>query len=362
MTRLLVLAVWIPTFWVFDTYDWGHPWWKLAAYGALLGLLALPRPPRRGPAWPWGLAALGAAAWGLHRVLPDLAQAPSVDIGYLTDEAVRLLFLQGRNPYEAAITRYSGLEGLHGYPYGPGMLLGFAPAALLGPWGVKALNGLWLAAAVLLTARLAREDAAFAVLCLLLPARLWTELFQAGVVDMLPTVLVLLSITLLHHQSFWPAGLAAGLALSCKWAPAVFLLALLVRRDSPRAFLGGVAAGLLPLAAFAAASPGALWRSTVWAHSAKAFDDTSLRSLAPAEWQWVFPLALVLGAALILRREARAPSLLRHFTLLTVLANVTHGEVHVNHLLWVLPSAAILVAAGAPQPRSRASQSASLRS
>jgi len=268
LLQLLVLLVWAALFNVVGAQTWRHGRQTFVLLLAAAGLVLLlprlrprPRPrwlhrPRR---WLGAMVVCAVVVLGAHllagaasclRARPDMT-----DIPLNTWEAGRVL-LSGENPYavrcqlwaevgaDPHVTRTEdgirilGVPYHYGFPYFPGMLLGFLPARLLG-LGVDGIR-LWnlvLAVAsgwglVLLTRRLAPNQPAATWLALAAFLSVWVyayEIFGYAVVDIMIATFALFAFVALSRGRWGLAGALLGLAWSCKLLPApVLLLALLV--------------------------------------------------------------------------------------------------------------------------------------
>lgn len=79
------------------------------------------------------------------------------------------------------------------------------------------------------------------------------------------------------------AGVFAGLSLSAKFSPALFLIALFVRRALPLRFFVGVAIGCVPMRCFIMWEPARFFHDVVNFHFVKNGTRTSILNLLPVE-------------------------------------------------------------------------------
>ena len=360
LSSALVLGAYAGLFHLLDRYDWGQAFTRFACLAGLL-LMTLATRPRPGPRprEASGLASLAAPAlalvvleWGLYQSLNDLNSPPVVDIGQTTQEAARLVLIEGENPYQSRTIAVLGDDpSMWGFKYGPSMILGYGLSAFLPRSGLKYTSLAVLGATAVLVFLLGRgrgEPGAssatgwFCVALALLPNRLWHELFRQGSNDILPVSLILGSILAVSRRAWVAAGLLAGLSLSAKVSPAVFYLILFVRRRPNPRFLAGFAAGLLPTLPFLAWDAGALVRNVALFHSLKAPDSTSLYSITPGELRVAFTAVQLAAVALVIaknfREEVNHRSLIFWYLVLTLVCEMSYREVHGNHLIWFMPS------------------------
>lgn len=286
VSATLVLVAYAAIFDLLDRYDWDQAFVRFACLASLLAMtLGTRRRPGDTPPRAMGeFTAIVAPAltvlalnWGIYKSLADLDKPPVVDIGQTTQEAARLVFLDGQNPYQSRTIAVLGDNpSMWGFKYGPTMILGYAISAVTPTNGIKYTSLVYLGVTVVLVFLLGRgrgemsESTATAWFCctlMLLPNRLWHELFHQGANDIFPVMLILGSILAVRRKSWALAGLLAGLSLSAKVSPAIFYLFLFVRRRPEPRFVAGFAAGLVPLLPFLAWDPGALFRNVVLFHS-----------------------------------------------------------------------------------------------
>lgn len=370
-SSLATFAIYNFIFDLLHRFDWDQPFVKLACFEALFVLILLVffwRKARtlRPPDWVVAtelVLACAVLSWELVR-LAGLYQVGlgthMNDLGQTTEDAVRLVLQGHGNPYIHEIAKNGNDPAFFGFKYGPGMLIGYALAAL---WpegrGLKTCNLVYLAVTVGLLASLAarlettsyrrrwlRFTAAAVVAALALwPERLHSELFNQGAVDMYPIMLLIASVACLDRKWWLGAGLAAGLSFSAKFSPAAFLLILFIRQRIPRRFVVGCAIGLVPFLPFLLWDAPSLVRNVFIFHSKKSFDTTSLYSVTPGELHYLFSAfqACAVAAAVVLnfRRPLEPRSLVVFFTLLLIAIEVSYREIHGNHLIWFVPVVAL---------------------
>ncbi|SIO56386.1 Protein of unknown function [Singulisphaera sp. GP187] len=363
VSATLVLVAYAAIFDLLDRYDWDQAFVRFACLASLLAMtLGTRRRPDMPPHEAGEIAAIVAPAfailalnWGLYKSLEDLHSPPVVDIGQTTQEAARLVFLDGKNPYESRTIAVLGDNpSMWGFKYGPTMILGYAISVVNPANGIKSTSLAYLGATVVLVFLLGRgrgemsESTATAWFCctlMLLPNRLWHELFHQGSNDIFPVMLILGSILAVRGKAWAWAGLLAGLSLTAKVSPAIFYLVLFVRRRPEPRFVVGFAAGLVPLLPFLAWDAGALFRNVVLFHSTKAADSTSLYSITPKELHYAFTAIQLMTIALVIAKNFHARldhrSLVFWYLVLTLLCEMSYREVHGNHLIWFMPFAAL---------------------
>lgn len=356
---------------------WRSPAVKILTFAGLAGLaVALHRRPRPSGAPPALEARIFAGAalllLGVGSVLhgPEFAKPPQVDIGWTTRDAVRIVFLEQENPYERTTLNPHGTEPrFRGYHYGPGMFVGYWPAAVWADAGVKIANAFYLLLLLVALWWVADPDrlgpterwaaAGFAAaLVLSLERVVWFELFTQGITDLFPVALLVLALGCVGRDRWAAAGALVGLSFAAKVAPACFFLLLFLRRTTPPRFFLGAALGALPLLPFLVSNARALGSNTLVWHATKAFNDTSLLSITPAAIHWVFPILLVLAAVAMvaanLRRRIEVRPLALQLLLLMGAAQFSSRELHRNHIFWFVPVAALILAwnrgGGFPNP------------
>lgn len=348
-------------FYVLDRYDWDQAFVRFACLASLLAVCLACRGTQHPASGSRAevLVAL-ALAWvflerGLEASFDDFTAPPVVDIGVSTQDAARMILVDGANPYQSRTIAVLGDDPMYwGYKYGPTMALGYALAAVSKTHGIKLTNALYLAISTILVYRLGRGNGTragaraagwFCVALLLLPNRLWYELFHQGAIDIFPILLILGSLAAIGREAWFTAGVLAGLSFSAKFSPGVLFLILLFRKPWNARLFVGIGLGLVPFLPFLLWDAPALARNYLFFHLMKPGDSTSLHSITPKELHFLFPLFQAASAAVILVRNSRdegAP-LTRAFWLLVLIltTEVAYKEVHGNHLIWIIPFAAL---------------------
>jgi hypothetical protein len=369
--ELLLLGLLALVYGWFQAYDWGQPFTKLICFAALFAIVALAGGGRQPTLASAPLArtevlllalvlffVVGqrAADYGKH-----LGRQPKVDVGSTTQQAASVFFREGQNPYrnERIYVRPELLARFPGFHYGPVMFLGYAPSAFSPALGLKVTSLAYLAATLLVLATLLWASAGstgldrvsailFLLVATLLPERLWYELFRQGAIDILPVVLLALSLYFLQADKWFAAGLFIGLSLSAKLSPALFLLVVLLRRRTRRELVAGLLVGLTPVLAFLLWDFRAAVDGIFLLLLAVDYDSTSLYSITPQPMHFVFPLALLVAVIVTVVRNFERPevldSVVRSFLLLLMVAEVCHKEIHTNHLIWFIPFLGYLLA------------------
>jgi hypothetical protein len=371
LSPIALLLAYALLFDLLDRFDWGEAFVRFACLAALMAMVVV-TPPRllvaaEGTAKQQRLGLILAAVLalvllerGLYSVVEDLTKPPVVDIGITTQDGVRMLLLRGENPYQSRTIAVLGDDSNYwGFKYGPTMLLGYAACALSEDHGIKLMNGLYLALCGILVYTLGRgpgrstADHATGLFCaalLVLPHRIWYETFHQGAIDIFPVVLILASLRAGAAGAWFVAGLLAGLSFSAKFSPAIFYLLLLVGWPLNRRLVAGILVGLLPFLPFALWDGQALLRNYLLFHLKKPPDSTSLYSITPRALHVVFPILQVVAAAVVIVGNRRAGDCapFRTFWLLVLIlaAEITYKEVHGNHLIWIVPFAAIHLGRG----------------
>lgn len=365
LSPLIVLGLFDYVFRLLHTYEWGQPFARLICFSALFaGVIYLTRPRKDLflPRYVYVIEFLACGGlllsmlWSLGlRSYSHLWNPPDVDIGAITQEAAKLLFTQFQNPYQSPLNVLPE-PGYEGFKYGPIMILGYLPSAFFPQSGYKMMSALYLLLSlaclgylswqrgVVLARNLA--TVVFVITLALIPERVGHELFVIGVNDILPVFLLLLSVVFLkRNNDFW-AGLLAGLSFSAKFSPALFFIALLVRKEFRGNFFLGVGAGLLPNLFFLAWDYRSFLRSGFLFNAVKGYDSTSLYSITPKPLHFVFSL-IQLGAcvgffARNFYKRLELMELTTSFILLLTIIEAFYRQVHGNHLIWFIPFLALI--------------------
>ncbi len=366
LSTLALLGVYSALFFLLDRYDWGQAFVRFACLACLVLICLVTCRPAVARA-PLGeraarielVLAVGLVIFLAGRVLlrawDEMGRPPRVDIGVTTRDAARMLFLDGRNPYRSETIAVLGDDPRYwGYKYGPAMIFGYAICAVASESGVMLANLVYLAGSLVAVFVLARDEnhsrrghatAWYCCALILLPDRVWYELFHQGVIDIFPIALILVSLVFVARRGWFLAGLLAGLSFSAKFSPGMFYLALFLKRERIPRFFAGLACGLLPVAAFLAWDAGALLRNSLVFHLIKGYDSTSLYSITPRELHAIFPLVQIatMGCVLVgnYTRGIEPRSLVYRLLILVVVIEATYKEVHENHLIWIIPLAAL---------------------
>ncbi|HEY4186522.1 MAG TPA: glycosyltransferase 87 family protein [Polyangia bacterium] len=364
---------------LFHRYDWGQPFVKLACFETLV-LLIVAVGFNRGGAGAEGsrvevsielVAASALLAWELVRAAQLFGHGLDTgmnDLGETTEHAARLLFVEHKNPFREVVAPIGNDPAYFGYKYGPTMIFAYALAGFVGHGvGLKVTNAIYLLATCGVVAYLAgwtkRDEgtppprpqaraaaAIWACALSLLPERLYHETFNQGAQDVFVIFLVLLSAAFVARKQWLLAGLVASLSFSARFAPGAFLLVLFLRRRIPPRLIVGGALGMLPFVPFLLWDAPAVVRNVFLFHSFKAYDSTSLYSVTPPELHWLFSAfqaaAVIVIVALSFRRAIEARPLVVFVTLLLIAIEISYREMHGNHLIWFMPTVAVIFAWG----------------
>ena len=348
----------------FHKYDWGHPLIKLFCFMTVFFLILFLRS-RAGSEPPSPiLAKIEVVVWAIVLVLlatvyfksygPGLRRPPSIDVGFTTVRATTTFFQEGLNPYSVDnINVRSGLPvEYRGFHYGPMMFIGYFLALFSPAEGYKFATLIYLILSALLLILLLQRNSAqscdwaasalFAICLFFLPERLWYELFLQGANDIFPVMFILGSLLALQRKRFFWSGVLLGLSFSAKFSPALFLMIALLRKDLRLSLVKGFLAGLTPLFLFVFWDAKGIFNNVFWNRGiALPFDSTSLYSIIPPAWDFLFPLSLLTAIGYSIYRNYTVPidyeTVLTTFTLLLIVAEVTFKQIHANHLLWFYP-------------------------
>jgi uncharacterized membrane protein len=289
------------------------------------------------------------------RYIPQPLLSPStVDIATSVEVAIRSLFMFNENPYHPSESGRWWRFPEVAFAYGPMMVLGYLPA-LYGPVWFKICSFVYTGGIVALTSRFAAQGVqgilpkvaaiVFAIAVVIMPRAILNDV-SVGINDHFPVFLLLVSLSLLQRKREGMAGVITGLSLAAKFAPAAFLLILMIRRKFPMRFFVGVALGCLPILPFLLWDPARLLHDVVYFHFAKEGTPTSIFTITPPELHYLIRSARWVCVAIFIvrnfRKEVEVGTLIYEFTLLAILINALHVEMHSNYLVWVLPTSAIL--------------------
>lgn len=357
---------------LFQTYDWGHSFTKFLCFSGLFALILMLFKHRHQQDDIGNillitecLLALAGLAFILVRMIPVYGEfifvPPTVDIGYTTEHAAKQFFLFGQNPYLSQdINVRPELAPKHrGFHYGPGMLLGYAPAAFFPDIGYKAMSLLYFIIASISLSMLVFNNIKkkgcwqvistilITLVLFLLPERLWYEVFKVGANDIYPVALLLLGIVCVQKEQWLFAGILIGLSIASKFSPAAFLLIMFLRKDIQRNFFIGCVLGIMPLIVFLAWDYHAIMANVFILRMSLEFDSTSLYSITPDTLHVLFPLVQFCAVLYFIVRNVNrtlySEEILVCFTLLLIVIEVSFQEMHANHLIWFYPFIAFIV-------------------
>ncbi|WP_328499537.1 glycosyltransferase 87 family protein [Streptomyces sp. NBC_00414] len=260
----------------------------------------------------------------------------------------------------------------YGFTYPPFAAVGMLPMALLGLHTAIAVGLLLNLAATafvlhtlyVLTGRRLRRYGLFGIavgVCLLALLEPVRDTFSFGQVNLLLLALVLADARLIAAGRGRWAGVGIGLAAAVKLTPAIFIVLLLLARR-PRAAVTATGVAVAATAFAALAAPDAsrfYWTDAVWDTarigrlayvSNQSLQGVLARLADPAEPSravWALSALAVLGVwAWRARRALAAGDVLGAFALTGLAACLVSPVTWVHHLVWVLPSLAILAEAG----------------
>jgi len=257
----------------------------------------------------------------------------------------------------------------YGFTYPPFAAVAMLPMALLGLRTAIAVGLLLNLAALAVVARLLTGRAwrrygwygcalAACALALFEPLR---DTFSFGQVNLLLLALVLVDAWLLATGRERRAGIGIGLAAAVKLTPALFIgLLLVARRWRAAAVATVVAVGATGFAAVVAPDASRYyWTDALWDTTRVGrLDYVSNQSLQgilarlgePDRAVWAVAVLLTLGVwVLRTRRAVAAGDWAAAFALTGLTACLVSPITWVHHLVWLLPSFAVLVRAGHPR-------------
>ncbi|MFC9130809.1 glycosyltransferase 87 family protein [Streptomyces sp. NPDC057099] len=201
------------------------------------------------------------------------------------------------------------------------------------------------------------------IACLLALFEPLRDTFSFGQVNLLLLALVLTDAALLatgHGSGRW-AGIGIGLAAAIKLTPALFIgLLLVARRWRAAALATAVALGATGLAAWVDADASRFyWTDALWDTSRvgrlgyvsnQSVQGILARLGEPDRAVWAAAVLLILGVwAVRVRRAVAAGDWTAAFALTGLAACLVSPITWVHHLVWLLPSFAVLVRTGHPR-------------
>ncbi len=367
---LLLLGLYGFIFHLFMIYDWEHPLVKVGCFAGLFALVLrvfLNRdggPDREKVSLGVEVALVSALLGlvvvnGLDEYAAQLLEPPRIDIGRTTQRAAELFFSELENPYaDNTIARLNDNPEQWGFKYGPLMFLGYGFSAVFPQSGLKLSSAVFLLITLVMIGLLVWNEqkrrlenigaVVFAVTLVVLPRRVWHELARQGVVDVLPTMLIVVSLVFVKRAHPLLAGMAAGLSFSTKFSPALFFIVACFRKQTPRRFYWGIALGLVPMVIFAGWDFDAFWNNVFLFHMTKQHDSTSLYSVVPEAFHFLFPLLQLVAMLAVVRINfARPPHFMQQAVstiVLLICIETLYREMHANHLLWFVPLLAVVLA------------------
>lgn len=352
---------------LFQQHDWGQAFTKLVCFAIFFALLVILHKRQYRQVINSALLhrlecflALLALMWIISIMAPkyleELQNGPRVDIGYTTQNSAIMLFRDGENPYMSeTINVRSELKPEHrGFHYGPGMLIGYVGSFVVPNFGYKLSNLAFLLGTMIALVLLVdgsrhagagaweRLSNVFIVLSLLLlPERLWYEVFTQGANDIFPIMLLLIGLVLVQKEHWLWAGIIMGFSFATKFSPAAFLLVLFLRKDIQMRFLYGCVVGVTPLMAFMLWDFKSVLNNVFILRFNLGYDSTSLYSLLPKALHYLFPTAQVVAVLILFKKNFTKTldidTLILHFSLLLIVIEITFKEMHTNHLIWFYP-------------------------
>jgi alpha-1,2-mannosyltransferase len=257
----------------------------------------------------------------------------------------------------------------YGFTYPPFAAVAMLPMALLDlRTAIAAALLLNLAALAVILRLLAGRDRRrhgwygwALIACLLALFEPLRDTFSFGQVNLLLLALVLTDAALLATGRGRRAGIGIGLAAAIKLTPALFIgLLLVARRWRAAAVATAVALGATALAAWV--DPDAsrfYWTEALWDTnrvgrlgyvSNQSVQGILARLGEPDRAVWAAAVVLILGAwALRVRRAVAAGDWTAAFALTGLAACLVSPITWVHHLVWLLPSLAVLMRTGHPR-------------
>jgi len=304
----------------------------------------------------WTTTAWGSAVVCLGVIVVLLVLQPyriDLDVYRIGAQA----WLDGQPLYGPLASTQAGLSLPFTYP--PAAAILFAPLAVLPFWAANALLTLssvtaLIALLVLAVGRSKAEKASGAAALALLAASLLAEPVQAtlgfGQVNLVLAAMVALDV--LTPRSWWPRGLLIGIATAVKLTPAVFVLALLVRRQYREAATAALSFTIVSLLAWVVTPrdsqqywTGALWDpdrigGAVYAGN-QSINGLLLRLglTGPAERAaWLMGVALVVGLAWVgMTRAHRVGDVVLLLGINGLVALLASPVSWTHHWVWLLP-------------------------
>ena len=294
---------------------------------------------------------------------------PMIDIGYTTLSAVRAV-AHGKNPYSESIDRKSHWikngKKYDGYKYLPMTIYAYAPLSYgFGAHGLVSTNYILYLIQLLLLFELGRRTAAsfhietglFAVLLCLCVSFSARELFVLGIIDIVSSLLGLVSLYLLSFRKkenllVLLSGLAAGLSVSAKLMPGALFAIFCFPKERRLLYVIGGFIGLLPIIPHLLGDPTNFYTNIIEFNMLRPVDSTAWHEGVLPIWRTlakIISVLVLLGAGLwVLFKN---PDVLTRCALLVVslIAVLLVAPVnHRNYQLWWLPIYGVLVASMLP--------------
>lgn len=245
------------------------------------------------------------------------------------------------------------------FTYPPAAAILFAPLAVVPFWAANAVATATSVAAliVLLVLTVGRSNAERASRCAalaLLAVALLAEPVQStlgfGQVNLMLAAMVALDV--LAPRTWWPRGLLIGIASAVKLTPAVFVLALLVRRQYREAATAALAFAIVSLLAWVAAprDSAQYWTGSLWdpdrIGGAAYAGNQSLNGLllrlgltGPAErFAWLMGVVVIVGLAWVgMTKAHRVGDMVLLLGINGLVALLASPVSWTHHWVWLLP-------------------------
>ncbi|MEX5718149.1 hypothetical protein [Geodermatophilus maliterrae] len=252
----------------------------------------------------------------------------------------------------------------HAFPYGPLMLVWFGTFGALTswlpvPWAVQLGMAIGVLVADLLITWLLLRSAGprpgrAVVLAAVSPIVLYAA-YVHGQLDLVPTLLMFVSVLAFRRRSWSTAGLAAGLAIAVKASSVLivpFALLFLVRNSRYRAGLGPYLTGLLPgVVLFALPTSSAGYRAMVLGTPTFGAAVDYVVALGPGLNLVLLPVVYAALLAVLWRFRRANPDLVFTVTAVGLAAVPLLTPASPGWFLWSVPLLAIIAAGTGPRVR-----------
>jgi len=362
LVHLILIGILAYGFQLIFVYDWGAGFERgiillaIVCFISLKNSFRLPQIEGKQEAALLYAVLFGLLCWQAYYFLSTYGSSQPIDIGEMTLLASELFWKSFGNPYTNRVVeepfRYPGLF-LEGYKFPPLTLFLYSPLVLtFKVRGLYISNLLFHILTAIYIYKISNHlngikrayHPAVPVILYLSSYLVLYELFRQGVNDILPTLLMLMSIYYFLKDNETRSALFLGASLCTKWLPGLMfgLLLLSQVKDKKRFVLYSV--GIFALIVF----PFLIWNyegfisNTILIYALKPGDSTGFlfgmnEVLAKTMFLLFALLFLVVSLYYYLRKRNDRVSLIFFGVVLLTLFLIPLKENHGNHQIWLIP-------------------------